>query len=86
MPKLSIWDVARDMRNAIDRMELAMMGTQEIIGLPEAWGEPRHRGEISVTVKLTAEQVYRLADATAELTRIINSGEYEIAGQQTRAG
>lgn len=85
MPKRSIWDAARGMREAIDRMELAMMGTQEIVGLPEAWGEPRHRDEIGVTVKLTAGQVYRLCDACAELTRIINSEEYEIAGQNTRA-
>lgn len=86
MPKLSIWEVARVMRNAIDRMELTMMGTQEIIGLPEKWGEPRHRDDITVTVKLTVGQVYRICDATDELNRIINSGDYEIAGQKARAG
>jgi hypothetical protein len=67
---------ARDMRSAIDAMELAMMGCPELIELPEKWGEPRHRPELGARVPMTAGQVYRICDALAELTRIINSDEY----------
>lgn len=67
---------ARDMRSAIDAMELAMMGWPELVDLPERWGEPRHRPDLKVSVPGTTEQVYRICDALSELTRIINSPEY----------
>lgn len=66
----------RDMRNAIDAMELAMMGWPELVDLPEKWGEPRHRDELGVTIPGTVGQVYRICDALAELNRIINSDDY----------
>jgi transcriptional regulator with XRE-family HTH domain len=69
---------AKEMRNAIDAMELAMMGWPELVDLPEKWGEPRHRSELAVSVPGTAGQVYRICDALEELTRIINSDEYHI--------
>jgi hypothetical protein len=37
-----------EMRNAIDAMEMAMMGWPELIDLPETWGEPRHREDLRV--------------------------------------
>lgn len=68
---------ARDMRSAIDAMELAMMGWPELVDLPEKWGEPRHRSDVKVSIPGTVEQVYRICDALSELTRIINSPEYQ---------
>lgn len=69
---------ARDMRRAIDAMELAMMGFGNLVDLPRCWGEPRHRGDLGVRLDVTAGQVYRVTDALAELTRIINSDEYVV--------
>ena len=37
------------MRNAIDMMELAMMGWPELVELPEKWGEPRHCPDVKVS-------------------------------------
>lgn len=69
---------AKDMRAAIDAMEIAMMGFGDIVDLPRKWGEPRHRDDIGVKLPVTAGQVYRVTDALAELTRIINSPEYHV--------
>jgi hypothetical protein len=69
---------ARDMRSAIDVMELAMMGWPELTECPEKWGEPRHRDDLGVKIPGTCGQVYRICDALAELTRIINSDEYAV--------
>lgn len=68
----------RDMRNAIDAMELAMMGWPELVDMPETWGEPRHREDLRVSIPGNAGQVYRICDALEELTRIINSDDYHI--------
>lgn len=66
-----------ELRTAIDMMEGALMRCPEIIDLPEKWGEPRLRGQVGTTIiSLTAKQVYDICDALAELTRIINSEEY----------
>ena len=70
-------DMAREMRHAIDQMELAMMGT-ELVDLPRKWGEPRHREDLSVSPKMTAGQVYRICDAVSELTRIIHDPEFQV--------
>jgi hypothetical protein len=69
----------RDMRNAIDAMEIAMMGWPELLDLPDLWGEPRHRPDLGVKVAATTEQIYRVCDALDELTRIINSPEYTLS-------
>lgn len=68
----------RDMRNAIDQIESALMGFGDLVDLPKAWGEPRHRPELGVKLPVTAGQVYRVCDALAECTRIINSEEYQV--------
>jgi hypothetical protein len=74
----SLAQKARDMRNSIDAMEIALMGWPELINLPKTWGEPRHRPGLGVKVPGTTAQVYRICDALAELTRIINSDEYRL--------
>lgn len=69
---------AKDMRAAIDAMELAMMGFGDLVELPLKWGEPKHRDDLGVTLKVNCGQVYVVTDALAELTRIINSEEYTL--------
>lgn len=81
---MTLAEKARDMRNAIDAMELAMMGFGDLVDLPEKWGEPRHRDDLGVNFPCTAGQVYRVCDALAELTRIINSDDYHLAGTKQR--
>lgn len=68
----------RDMRNAIDQIESALMGFGDLVDLPAKWGAPRHREEIGVKLPVTAGQVYRVCAALAECTRIINSDEYQV--------
>ena len=73
--------MAKEMRSAIDAMELAMMGWPALVNLPEKWGKeggPRHRDELGVKIPGNCGQVYRVCDALAELTRIINSDEYNV--------
>ena len=77
-------DRLHDMRNAIDAMELAMMGWPELIELPEKWGEPRHRSDLGVRVPATTAQIYRVCDALAELNRIINSPDYHLRPRTQR--
>ena len=75
---MTLEEKARDMRSAIDAMELALMGFGDLVDLPEKWGEPKHRDDLSVKLLTTTGQVYRVCDALAELTRIINSEEYRL--------
>jgi hypothetical protein len=64
----------QDFRDALDALELAVigLGLNEIV---EGWGEPRHRGEIGVTLKTDAATVYQIYDAMAEATRLMNLPE-----------
>ena len=75
---LTLKQKAKDMRNAIDAMELALMGFGDLVELPRKWGEPRHRDELGVKLPVNCGQVYRVCDALEELTRIINSPEYTL--------
>lgn len=78
---MTLKEKARDMRNAIDAMDLALHGWPELIDLPEKWGEPRHRPDLGVKVPGTTAQVYQICDALAEINRIINSDEYLIEAE-----
>lgn len=69
---------AKDMRSAIDAMELAMMDLPEMIELPQRWGEPRFGDHVIAHIYIPASKVYRICDALEELTRIINSDEYAV--------
>ena len=75
---LTLKQKAKDMRNAIDRMELALMGFGDLVELPRRWGEPRMGNHVRPLLELNAGQVYEVCDALEELTRIINSNEYII--------
>jgi hypothetical protein len=76
---LTLAEKAVRMRHAIDAMELALHGAPSLVELPEKWGDPRHRDTLGVTPKMTAGEVYRICDALAELTRIMNDAGYEIS-------
>ena len=80
-PRKNYKKMARKMRSAIDAMELAMMGWPELVDLPEKWGThggPPHDDKLGVMISGNCGQVYRVCDALAELTRIINSDEYNV--------
>lgn len=68
---------AMAMRSAIDKMELALIGMDQVTELPEKWGDPRHPIELGVNLRTTCGEVYRVVDAWAELNRIINSPDFE---------
>lgn len=69
---------AQQMRDAIDQMELAMMGWPQLLRLPERWGEPKLRDDIWVRVSAQAGTIYRVCEAVKEMNRIINSEEYVV--------
>lgn len=71
---------ARDMRNAIDMIEGALMRWPELMDLPEKWGDPRHHRELGLRdIKGNCGQLYDVYDGLAECTRIINSDEYIVS-------
>jgi hypothetical protein len=66
---------AREMRNAIDQIEGALMGAGELIDLPARFEGARD--DLQLTPKMTLGQIRRIARALSECTRIINSPEYD---------
>lgn len=66
---------AREMRNAIDMIEGALMGAGELIDIPGRFEESRD--DLLVMPKITLGQLRRITRALSECTRIINSSEYD---------
>ena len=79
MPVDDIMRQAREMRLAIDMIEIALMGFGDLVDLPRKWGEPRHPADLRISLPVNAGQVYRVCDALSECTRIINSDDYHFA-------
>jgi len=75
---LTLKQQAKDMRAAIDSIELALMGFGDLVELPHRWGEPRMGKHVRPLLDVNAEQVYQVCDALEECTRIINSPDYII--------
>ena len=69
----------REMRNAIDMIEGALMGAGELLNLPDVF--EGCRDDLELTPKMTLGQIRRIARATAECTRIINSEEFDAYAQ-----
>lgn len=66
---------AREMRNAIDMIEGALMGAGELIDLPDVFDGCRD--DLELTPKMTLGQIRRITRALTECTRIMNSAEYD---------
>jgi hypothetical protein len=65
---------ARDMRNAIDQIESAMMGLGDFVELPRIFeGSP---ATLQIAPKMSVGAMRRICSALEECTRIINSDEY----------
>jgi hypothetical protein len=65
---------AKEMRNAIDMIEGALMGLGDFVELPRIFdGSP---DDLQIAPKMTVGQVRRVCSALEECTRIINSDEY----------
>jgi hypothetical protein len=67
---------AARMRRAIEGIELALHGAEELVGLPEKWGDPKLAPHVTTTVTLNVGQVYLIHDALRELIRITNDPEF----------
>jgi hypothetical protein len=67
---------AKDMRNAIDQVESAMMGLGDFVELPRIFdGSP---DDLQIAPKMTVGQMRRVCTALEECTRIINSDDYTV--------
>jgi hypothetical protein len=70
---------AKEMRHAIDMMEGAMMGWDELMDLPENCSlDNSDNPELELEVKITWKHLQRVLGALSECTRIINLEEYVI--------
>lgn len=67
---------AQDMRNAIDAIELALMGLGNLVDLPRQFENARP--DLRLSVPCTVRDVIQVCKALEECTRIINSPEYEV--------
>lgn len=76
---MTLEDKAKEMRHAIDMIESAMMGWDELLDLPEkcAMDDSDDDG-IELKVGVTWGQLRRVLVALEDCTRIINSQEYLI--------
>jgi hypothetical protein len=68
---------AKDMRHAIDMMEGAMMGWDELMDMPENCAlDENDADDLELEVKITWKHLRRVLSAVSECNRIINSDEY----------
>jgi hypothetical protein len=67
---------AKDMRHAIDMLEVALMGMGNLVELPELFEDADDGTALAMPV--TVGQVRRVCTALAECTRIINSDDYVV--------
>lgn len=74
---MTLLEKAKVMRAAIDKMELALMGMQNLVDLPDKWKEPRHPAELGVTIRTNCGEVYCVTDALTELNRIVHSPDFQ---------
>ncbi len=73
---MTLQQKAKEMRNAIDALELALMGFGKLVELPELFEDADEGTALAMPV--TVGQVRRVCTALSECTRIINSDEYLI--------
>ena len=77
--KMTLKQKAKDMRHAIDMMEGAMMGWDELMDLPENCAlDESDSDDLELEVKVTWKHLRRVLSAVGECNRIINSDEYVI--------
>jgi len=65
----------REMRNAIDMIEGALMGAGELIDITGKFEGARD--DLLLMPKITLGQLRRIRNALSECTRIINSDEFD---------
>lgn len=73
---MSIREIAREMRDAIDGIESAMMGLGDFIDLPDLFEDCRD--DMEIAPRMTVGEMRRVCKTLEKCTRIINSPEYEI--------
>lgn len=65
---------AIQMRNALDGIELALMGYGDLVEMPRVFEGTS--GDVRIHPVVTVEQMRRVCEALSECTRIVNSDEY----------
>lgn len=73
---MTLEEKAKDMRNAIDGIEGAMMGLPDFVELPRIFDGCGD--EVKIKTDMTVGQMRRVCTALEECTRIINSSEYNL--------
>lgn len=74
VPATDLQRKAREMRDAIDMIEGALMGLDTFVDLPDIFdGVP---DDVIVAPKMTMAEVRRVCRALSECTRIINDPEF----------
>jgi hypothetical protein len=73
---MTLKEKARDMRNAIDMIEGAMMGLGDFVELPRVFADSPDG--LKIAPKMTVGQMRRVCAALQECTRIINSDDYVV--------
>lgn len=64
----------QDLRNAIDGIELALMGAGDFVELPRIFESCRD--DMEIAPRMTVGQMRQVCTALETCTRIINSDEY----------
>ncbi len=73
---LTLEQKAKDMRNAIDGIELALMGFGNLVDLPPLF--ENQRLDLRLSVACTVQDMLQVCKALEECTRIINSDDYHL--------
>jgi hypothetical protein len=67
---------AKEMRNAIDMIEGALMGFGDLVDLPDLF--EGQRDDLQLHIRVTVGQMRRVCKALEECTRIINDETYVV--------
>jgi hypothetical protein len=71
---------AKRMIHAIHDMELALCGAEELIDIPNTWGEgdAKPADHVKFKINLTATQVWHIVNAHLELNEIMHDSEFKL--------
>ena len=74
---MSVREIVREMRDAIDGIEGALMGLGDFVDLPKLFDGCRD--DMEIAPRMTVGEMRRVCAALKKCTHIINSPEYEIS-------
>ena len=74
---MSVREIVREMRDAIDGIEGALMGLGDFVDLPDLFDGCRD--DMEIAPRMTVGEMRRVCKALEKCTRIINSPEYKVS-------